>query len=91
MPASYFVLQGRRLWGGMDDVRIAAMDLWGAKENTWWLLKCGKVFGAAGSGLGDRDHVQVRFRSLGGAGEEPAREGRPKRQSGEGERRSTLE
>ena len=67
-------LQGPEGWcewhvGGMDRLQRAVHTVWGAPVGTWWLVRGGKVLRGEEEKLYEDDHIQVRFRGVGGGGE----------------------
>ena len=66
-------LQGPGGWcqrqlGGMGELQRAVHSVWGAPAGEWWLVRGGKVLRDMEEDLLEDDHIQVRFRGVGGGG-----------------------
>ena len=66
-------LQGPRGWcqrqvGGMDELQRTVRSVWGAPAGEWWLVRGRKVLRDMEEDLFEDDHIQVRFRGVGGGG-----------------------
>ena len=48
----------------MDGLQRAVRSIWGAPAGEWWLVRGGKVL----RDMEEDDHIQVRFRGVGGGG-----------------------
>ena len=53
---------------GMDGLKQAVDRVWGAPEGDWWMVREGRVLQDMEEDLFEDDHVQVRFRGVGGGG-----------------------
>ena len=53
---------------GMDGLKQAVGRVWGAPEGDWWMVREGRVLQDMEEDLFEDDHIQVRFRGLGGGG-----------------------
>ena len=52
----------------MDGLKQAVGRVWGAPEGDWWMLREGRVLQDMQEDLFEDDHIQVRFRGVGGGG-----------------------
>ena len=53
----------------MEGLQRAVQEVWGAPMGTWWLVRGGRVLRDEEETLYEGDHIQVRFRGVGGGGE----------------------
>ena len=53
----------------MGDLKIAVMEIWGAPGDKWWLLRAGRALSEGQAGSCPEDHIHVRFRGVGGGGD----------------------
>ena len=77
----------------MEDLHRAVREAWGAPMGAWWLVRGGRVLCEEKEELYIGDHIQVRFRGVGGGGEGEAGQAGASggTQGGEGGTRQTLE
>ena len=50
------------------DLKVKVMEIWGARGDIWWLLRGGRALTEGQDALSPGDHIQVRFRGVGGGG-----------------------